>query len=240
VDRSAWRLADRCLGPAPPPAFFLPAGPLAGISTLPWLACAFVGVAAGLLHGLAALASTRSAGRLPDLGIDVALGFWGVGAAFAFLERLGVDAGFGTAIVMLTATHFHFAGFGLLAVATLLATWRRWLWAAAVGLTVGIPLTALGFILRSNLVNAAGAAIVGISGIGVGLALLAARVTAPSDWLFRIAGLSLLVAMPMGIAWAYSLLVGPSFVDLDTMIRTHGVLNALALLLAVVGYRPAR
>ena len=43
--------------------------------------------------------------------------------------------------------------------------------------------------------------------------------------------------MPMGIAWSIAILTGLSFVDLDTMVRTHGALNATATLLAVVAYR---
>ena len=57
---------------------------------------------------------------------------------FALVDRLGVDTGFSPAIVLLTATHFHFAGFGLLGLASLLAGSRPWLRASLVGLMVGI------------------------------------------------------------------------------------------------------
>jgi hypothetical protein len=43
--------------------------------------------------------------------------------------------------------------------------------------------------------------------------------------------------MPMGIAWSVAILLGSTFLDLDTMIRTHGVLNASAMLLGVMSYR---
>lgn len=221
-------------------AFALPAGPLAGAFTLPWLACATVGLAAGMRHGLAGLPSILSPRRLPDLAVDVALGFWSVGATFATLDRLAVDTGFSPAIVLLTATHFHFAGFGLLSMASLIATSRRWVSTSVAGLMVGIPVTALGFVLAANPINAAGAAITGVSGIGVGLALLTSRINAGSDWLLRIAGVALLIGMPMGVTWSVAILVGQSFLDLDTMVRTHGALNALAVFLAVLAYRPSR
>ncbi len=221
-------------------AFALPAGPLAGAFALPWLACAVVGLAAGMCHGIAGLPSILSARRIPDLGVDVALGFWAVGATFATLDRLGVDTGFSSAIVLLTATHFHFAGFGLLAMASLIATSRPWVSVSVAGLVVGIPLTALGFVLTSNPINAAGAAVTGVSGIGVGLAFLSTRVITRSDWFLRIAGIALLIGMPMGIAWSVSILLGLSFLDLETMVRTHGVLNSLAVLLAVLAYRPSK
>ncbi len=41
----------------------------------------------------------------------------------------------------------------------------------------------------------------------------------------------------MGIAWSFAILTGQPFLDLDTMIRTHGVLNALAVLIGVTAYR---
>jgi hypothetical protein len=218
-------------------AFSLTPGPLAAAFALPWLAFALIGTAAALRHGLAHLPSILVARHLPDLGIDVALGFWGVGATFALVDRLGIDTGFSPVIVLLTATHFHFAGLGLLALASLLADSRPWLRVSVLGLIVGIPLTALGFVLSSDPVNVVGALVVGSSGIGVGIALLSGHVSVRADWLSRAAGFALLVGMPMGIAWSLAILTGQSFVDLETMVRTHGALNATAVLLAVVAYR---
>jgi hypothetical protein len=221
-------------------AFGLPAGPLPGALVLPWLGCALVGLAAAVRHGLPSLPSILRPRRLPDLGIDVALGFWAVGAVFALLDRLGVDTGFSPVIVLLTATHFHFAGFGLLAVASLLAVPRTWVAASVAGLMVGIPLTALGFVLRSDAISAAGALVTGLSGIGVAIGLVTSRVAVMSDWLVRLAGVALLVGMPMGIAWSMAILTGQTFLDLETMVRTHGALNATAVLLAVLAGRPGR
>ena len=219
-------------------AFSLTPGPVAAAFVLPWWAFALVGTAAAIRHGFAHLPSILLPRHLPDLGIDVALGFWGVGATFALMDRLGVDTGFSPVIVLLTATHFHFAGFGLLALASLLAASRPWLRVSVLGLIVGIPLTALGFVLSSDPINAVGALVVGSSGIGVGIALLSGQVVVPTDWLSRAAGVALLVGMPMGIAWSLAILTGQSFVDLETMVRTHGALNSMAVLLAVVAYRP--
>lgn len=58
--------------------------------------------------------------------------------------------------------------------------------------------------------------------------------------LLRIAGVALLIGMPMGIAWSIAILEGGAFLDLETMVRTHGVLNSLAVLLAVLADRPSR
>jgi hypothetical protein len=178
--------------------------------------------------------------RLPDLGVDVALGFWAVGAVFTTVDRSGVDAGFSPVIVLLTTTHFHFAGFALLGMASLLAVSRRRLAASVAGLVVGIPLTALGFVMDTDAINALGAILVGSAGIGVGLALLTGPMYAASAWVRRAAGVALLVGMPMGIAWSVAALTDWRFLDLEMMVRTHGALNSTAVLLAVLAYRPLR
>jgi hypothetical protein len=221
-------------------AFSLVPGPLAAALALPWLTFALLGTAAAVRHGVAHLPSILEPRHLSDLGIDVALGFWGVGAIFAVFDRLGVDTGFSPVIVLLTATHFHFAGFGLLALAGLLAVSRPWLRVAVLGLIVGIPITALGFVLSSDPINAAGAVVVGSSGIGVAVALLRRRVDERADWPSRAAGLALAVGMPLGIAWSLAILTGQPFVNLETMVRTHGALNSMGVLLAVVAYGPER
>jgi hypothetical protein len=218
-------------------AFALPPGPLAALFVVPWLALAVGGLLAAVLHGLAHFPSILRPDRWGDLGVDVALGFWAVGAVFTIIDRLGVDTGFSPAIVLLTATHFHFAGFGLLGLASLLARSRPWLRAPVAGLIVGIPLTALGFVLRSDAINAVGALVVGLSGIGVGIGLLTDAARGTSRLATRAAGAALLVGMPLGIAWSLAILVGGTILDLDTMVRTHGVLNATAVLLGVAAYR---
>ena len=75
-------------------AFCLTPGPLATAFVLPWLTLALIGAAAAIRHGVAHLPSILLPRHLSDLGIDVALGFWGVGATFALMDRLGVDTGF--------------------------------------------------------------------------------------------------------------------------------------------------
>ena len=218
-------------------AFGLPQGPLAGAFVVPWAAVALVGAAAAIAHGVPNLPSLFRPPNLPDLGIDVALGFLAVGAGFALVDRLGTETGFSPVIVLLTATHFHFAGFGLLGVTSLLARSRSSLRASVAGLIVGIPITAAGFVLHSDPIGAVGALFVGLAGIGVGLALVFGGRPDLTAWVSRLAGAALLVGMPMGIAWSLSLLFHVAFLDLDTMIRTHGALNATAVVLGVLAHR---
>ena len=219
-------------------AFSLPVGPPAAVFVVPWLALGASGAMAALLHGVAHLPDILRPRAWADLGIDVALAFWAVAAVFTIVDRLGVDTGFSPAIVLLTATHFHFAGFGLLGLVSLLARSRPWLGAPVAGLIVGIPVTALGFVLVSDALSAVGAVFVGLSGIVAAIGLVTAPASGPARWASRLAGAALLVGMPMGIAWSLSILLGGTFLDLDTMIRTHGALNATAVLLGVGAYRP--
>jgi hypothetical protein len=219
-------------------AYALPPGAVAAVFSLPWLAVALAAAAAALVHGLANLPRILHPRELPSLGVDVALAFWAVGAAFTTIDRLGLDIGFSAVIVLLTATHFHFAGFGLLGVASLLAAHRTWLRAPVLGLIVGIPVTALGFVTASDVIGAIGAVLVGTSAVGVAVALLTTpSATTAAPLVTRLAGLALLVGAPMGIAWSLAILLGQGFLDLDTMIRSHGVLNATAVLVAVATLR---
>jgi cytochrome c biogenesis protein CcdA len=149
------------------------------------------------------------------------------------VDRLEIATPVPTVIVLLTATHFHFAGLGLLGLASLLARSRPWLRASVVGLIVGIPLTALGFVLATNLINSIGAGLVGLSGIGAGVALLTEATPDRWRWASRFAGAALLISMPLAIGWSLAILTGQPFLDLDTMIRTHGELNALAVVLGI-------
>ena len=125
--------------------------------------------------------------------------------------------------------------------ASLLAAERPWLRASVAGLIVGMPITAAGFVLASDAIGAVGAVVVGLSGIGVGLAFVTVggteAETARVRWVWRLAGTALLIGMPMGIAWSVAILAGQTFLDLDTMIRTHGVLNATAIVLGAVSAR---
>ena len=226
-------------GLALPVAVALPAGPLAAACTLPWLLVTGLAAVAAARHGLPALPGVLHPHRAEELGVDASLAFLGVGAIFLAFDRLGYQPmGFSATIIFLTAVHFHFAGFGLLGLTSRIAASRPWLRAPVLGLIVGTLVTATGFVTTSDAVNAVGASLVGLSGIGAGLGLLSERVPSPRRWGLAIAGAALLVAMPMAIAWSVAILFDVAFVDLDTMVRTHGALNAAAVALATMASRP--
>ena len=215
----------------------LPTGPVAAALSVPWLALGgALGIAAAW-QGLRELPGIFRPARAAELGFLAAFGFLAVAALFLFFDRLGVQpGGFSSDIILLTAVHFHFAGFGLLLVAALLAARRPRVGLAVLGLTVAIPVTAAGFVTGSTALNALGALVTGLSGIGLALALLSdgSSASCPARLAWRLAGLALLVGMPMGIAWSVAIAFGLNFLDIDRMVRTHGALNSLAVLLVAL------
>jgi hypothetical protein len=210
-------------------------GPVAAALATPWLGLCCVGLLAAIRHGVPRLPGILHPGAPTELGLDVALGFLAVGAIFVLFDRLGFrPLDFSSSIILLTGIHFHVAGFGLLTLASFEAERQPAVRASVLGLMVGMPLTAAGFVLASSLLGALGALVVGLSGIGMGVGLLVRSDARPGRWLGRVAGVAFLLGMPLGIAWAFGTLLSIPFLDLETMVRTHGVLNAVGVLLASV------
>lgn len=119
-----------------------PASGLTGAMAVPWLLVTLGIATAGLLR------LRRGEWRMiPELTLSAGLLFLPIGAVWLCLWRLGVrPLGFEDVIVLLTAIHFHFAGFIL----PLLAGWSgrivrgRWSAVVCVGVLVGVPAVAVG------------------------------------------------------------------------------------------------
>lgn len=209
-------------------AFLLPAGPIGALFALPWLGTTTLAAGsavAGFLHDHYRLRPT------PRRAMDIARGFLVVGAAFALADRAGIRPfDFTATIILLTAVHFHFAGFGLVLVGALAWQART---GRAIGLALsiliaGIPMTALGF-FGLPLVAWVGVILVATGAIGVALAtlVLGRAMSGGAGGLATLAGLALLVSMPLAVAYTTGTLVGATWLDIPTMARIHGTLNAL-------------
>jgi hypothetical protein len=211
----------------------LPSGALAAALTVPWLFVGAAAMAVAVLHLVGSNQSLR-----PGVGHaeSAALAFLAVAPVFLSADRLGVRPfGIDPVIVRLTAVHFVFAGFTLPLVGSSL--WRRrpgrGLELALGTVVVGIPLTALGF-LGLHAANAIGALFVAGGGLAIGVAAVstAGRFEGSGRrWLMRIAGGSLLLAMPLGATYAIGQFLGFGWIDIATMARLHGTLNALGFAL---------
>jgi hypothetical protein len=212
-------------------ALGLPRGPLSGGLVLPWLA-----VVGGLgIGALRRLVTDGRSGRLRavpiTMGFAVVAGFLAVAAGWLLIDRLGLQPfGFGTTIVLLTAVHFHVAGFVLTLAAVLAARARpERLWIGAlVGLIVGTPLTALGF-FGLPAINWIGAMVVSVSGFGVGLATISAAGDRPGATarLLRVGGATLLLTMPLAAVYATGVTFGIPILDVPAMAAIHGSLNVV-------------
>ena len=216
-------------------SFLLYSGPPAAILSGSWLLITLVIAAFGL---------RRLAGRGAELSremfVDAGMLYLPVGGVWLVISRLGIQPlGFGETIVLLTAMHFHFAGFAApilagLAGRALPDTLTR-VFALAGGCIVGsIPLVAAGITFSPVL------ALVGALIISLGLILLAVLVL---GWILRtvdsfaaqtllvVSSLSSVCAMVLACLYAYSIVAKTVIVDIPQMAMTHGILNSFGFAL---------
>jgi YndJ-like protein len=163
----------------------------------------------------------------------VPIGFLVIGVSWLTFDRLGIrPIGFPTLIVLLTAVHFHVAGFflALAGLRVLRARPSATVVAAVGAVAVGAPLTAFAF-LGVATIGWIGALLVAAGGIGIGLgqilsashvALGAARAA------LLVGGATLLITMPLAAGYATGTTFGIPLLDVPAMAGIHGALNMLA------------
>jgi hypothetical protein len=217
-----------------PLSFQLQAGAVATIAVLPWVGWTGL-LAVEALRRLAAL--IRRDGviglvRSTELAVIAGLGFPIIGAGWLVLDRLNIQPfGFSPLIVLLTAVHFHHAGFTLPLSAGYLGRVHpedRVLRVAALTIVFAVPLVAIGITWSPilELVGAwltAGAAMV----IAVGLLLRTRVVPIIPALLFAISGACLLAGMAFAGSYALSEYRGVPWPDIMAMVDLHGAINAL-------------
>jgi hypothetical protein len=224
-------------------ALALGRGPGPALLVVPWFLVT-VGIAIGAGWSvLRPLIAGRVAIEPWRLGVAAAVAFLAVGAGWAVIDRAGLRPfGFGTTIVLLTAVHFHVAGF-VLTLAGSLAARRRpgfGIDAALVALIIGTPLTALGF-FGLPVVSWVGALLVATSGIGIGLTTIAVS-RRSTDGIagsaLLLGGATLLLTMPLAAAYATGTTFGIPFLDIPAMAAIHGGLNVVGFAIpAMAGWR---
>lgn len=215
-------------------AYSLGQGPVAAVLALPWLAVAALVALAGLLR-------FREQGLRPLAHVvtDGGMVFLLVGAAWAVADRLGYrPLDFPAVIVLLTAVHFHFAGFVLPVVTGLAIRHTGGLTAtlAGWGVIFGVPAVAVG-ITESRLglgtgVEAVAAWVMAAASIFV--AYLHFRLTLQPRWpaaasgLWAFAGLSLVGSMAFAALYGSRfLLPNVGWLDIAWMQALHGAANAI-------------
>src|SRR6202171_9021 len=189
-----------------------------------------------------------------EAGIDSGLIYLVVGGAWLVMARFGAEPlGFGDTIVLLTAVHFHFAGFAAPILAGLAGRTisRSGQGGKRFGIVValivaGTPLVAAG-ITVSPLLALVGAIVISLGLVGLGLFVLIRVLPAvrsgPARFLLGISALSSLFAMSLACVYAYSIVMKRLIVDIPQMALTHGVVNAFGFalcgLIAWIILRPA-
>ncbi|MCI0393334.1 MAG: YndJ family protein [Chloroflexi bacterium] len=219
-------------------AFFRPAGPTAAFLTLPWLlATVLVALAGGLNLWV------RRLGPAEALCLDAGLVYLAIGGGWAMLDRLGArPLGFAPAIVLLTAVHFHYAGFVLPVLAGLAgrAVGGRTARLAALGVIVGVLLVAAGITatqlgLGLALESAAAwlTALAGLLVAGLYWRLAGQRPRpALARLLWGVAALSLAGGMALAALYGSRAYLAVGWLDIPWMRALHGSLNALGFSLA--------
>src|ERR1700752_766555 len=195
-----------------------------------------------ILHILIALFGVwrllpRGPQPLEEFSIDAGLIFLPIAGFWFVIYRLGIQLfNFGETIILLTAVHFQFAGFASPIIAGLTGrflasqSYPRWVYnCAVIGLLGGIPFVAIGITFNPLI------ALVGASLITIGLVLLAFLVpiwVVPSingvsrRVVLAMSALAGLPGMALACVYAFSIFSKTLIIDIPTMARSHGLLNA--------------
>lgn len=206
-------------------SFFVATGAPSAAMCLPWMA---VCAAAGFEKlGSPRTLVARFVFLLPH-------GYLVFGAGWLVVSRFGArPLEFSSAIVELTAVHFHYAGFVapvIIAITRDHQARGRGLLLTALWLAlVASPLTAIGFVYSAE-VGAAGAITFTLGLFIWSIVTIAAVLPALAGgarFLLGFAAATVLVTMSLAVVYSVGVSVGEAWITIPAMARTHGVLNAL-------------
>ncbi len=216
-------------------SYLLPAGPRPALLAVPWLTVTGLCALAGLGRLL-----RRGAYRPEELSVSAGLVYVAVGGGWAVLSRWGRQPlGFSELIVLLTAVHFHYAGFALpLLAGSAGRVFRNVLSrTAALGVIAGVPLVAAGLTLaqvgRREWEPCAAGLLAAAATLTAVLHVAAAFGKRPpaQRLLLALAGLSLCPGMALAFLYAWGRWTGLPWVSIGQMLPYHGAVNALGFAL---------
>ena len=212
-------------------SFFLPTGVFAASLASAWLfVCAFFA-----LRGLRRLWRYR-ASSFSQFCFAAGEAYLIVAGIWLVASRLGLNpVGFQEPIVLLTAVHFHFAGFLSATLAGLTyerlreTQWSKPLAVALAGVVVGPGLLALAFLVGPKVKLAAVILIaLGQVGLAAGMVRVAlSKVNPVARTLLLLSSGCIVIGMVLAASWALGEYPLQSFVELGRMERIHGTLNAI-------------
>lgn len=168
-----------------------------------------------------------------------------VGSAWTLAYVAGIrPLDFSAIIVLLTAVHFHFAGYLLVSIIAEMVKHfpnRKSRTVGIIGM-VGVPLVAIGITLTqlggSEIYETAAATIMAFSGIGVALLhfIYSCRLCGVEKYLWRIGSSLLSVGMVLAMLYAWRFYLPKQYLDIFEMFVLHGSMNAAALMLLTMGW----
>jgi len=228
-------------------AMWLPPGRKAGLAALGWLLICVLMAGAGFVELVQALSVDAGGGaRATRFAMGIARVDLAVGGAWLVASRLGMrPMGIQEPIGLLTAVHFHFAGFAtaIIAAATLHFAEKRGdhRWLKPVVLVVaGMPfVVAAGFVI-SPVVKMVAAILFSLSVAVLAVAVRACGRTvqdATARVLLQLAAGTIFAGMVLSAAYAIADYAGSDLLTIPQMARTHGILNAFGFcLLGLLGW----
>ena len=232
-------------------AVWLPPGKSAALAAMAWITICVLMAGSGFVGLVRALWGDAGGGsRATRFVLAMARIDLLVGGVWLVASRLGMrPMGIQEPIGLLTAVHFHFAGFAsaTIAAATLQFVERRgehgcehrWL-KAVVLMVAGLPIVvAAGFVI-SPIIKMVAAILFSASVAGLAIAVRACgrRVEDPTARiLLQVAAGAVFAGMVLSGAYAVADYLGSNALTIPQMARTHGILNAVGFcLLGLLGW----
>jgi hypothetical protein len=210
--------------------------------TIPW-------VLLGAMCGLIGLIRLFPAGlrHVDELCLNAAFIYLPVGCVWLVISRLGENPrGFSDDIVLLTAVHFHFAGFAALIMMGMIGRFAAGMLyrVTAFGAITGMPFLALGITFSPTLECAAALFLAWsmLSAAGITLFVVLPRiVNRTARTLLAVSALSLVAAMVLAGIYALGKYTGGNWLEIPEMAVMHGFANALGFTFCgLVGWNLAR
>jgi hypothetical protein len=226
-------------------AFLQPQGRTAALLAGPYMAATAAVALWGLLR-----AWQHRRGPIGDLSIDAGLVYLAVGGFWAVLDRAGLQPlGFDPAIVLLTAVHFHYAGFTLLLLTGLAAkAGDRLSQVNGIAVVVVVPLVAAG-ITTTQLGFSPAIECLAAWGMAIGGSLTAVqyfRLACQNCWpvlmrsCWSVVAASLVLSMWLAALYGSRAFVPIPWLDIPLMRALHGTANSVGVGLAgVLGWNMA-
>jgi len=219
-----------------------PPGRRAGAFAFGWLVVCLLMAGSGAVGlGRAAWSDAGGGARATWVVIGIARMDLAVGGAWLMASRLGMrPMGIQEPIGLLTAVHFHFAGFAtaMIGAATLRFAEKgaphKWLQRLVLMVAVLPEVVAAGFVI-SPVVKMSAAVLFSASVAGLAIAVRsygsrAHDVTARI--LLQVAAVAIFMGMVLSGAYAVADYLGSDALTIPEMARTHGILNAVGFCLA--------